>query len=193
MTHDFDISGYYYRRNALLCRKYLDIKQKDTKISKPDMMVVMMNPGSSKPLDGDDDGQILTKAKPDNTQYQIIKISQLCGYSFARVLNLSDIREPKSQIFFDLIQTADSSHSIFDDSRADDFTELFVRDVPVIFAWGVDKKLQLLADMAIDKIQATKPIGILKDGTHSAYYHPLPQNYDRQKQWLENIYNKLRK
>jgi len=157
------------------------------------MMVVMMNPGSSRPLDGDDDGQILTKAKPDNTQYQIIKILQLCGYSFARVLNLSDIREPKSKKFFELIQTTDSSHSIFDDSRVDDFAELFVRDLPVIFAWGVDKKLQLLADMAIEKIQAAKPIGILKEGTQSAYYHPLPQNYGRQKQWVKDIYDKLKK
>lgn len=157
------------------------------------MMVVMMNPGSSKPLDGDDDGQILTKAKPDNTQYQIIKLMQMCSYEFARVLNLSDIRESKSKKFFKLIQTDDFSHSIFHNSRKDDFDKLFVACVPVIFAWGVDKKLVVLANMAINKIKTDNPIGVLKDGTSSGYYHPLPQNSDKQKQWVVDIYNKLKK
>jgi hypothetical protein len=193
LIHNFDINGYYYKLGDILCRKQLDIVSKDTNTNKPELMVVMMNPGSSKPLDGDDNGQKLTRSKPDNTQHQIVKLMKLCGLDFVRVLNLSDIRETKSQKFFKHLQTKNYSHSIFDNSRQDDFDKLFVYDVPVIFAWGVDKKLEVLANMAINKIKSKNPIGILKSGSSFAYYHPLPQNYHKQKQWLEHIYNKLKK
>ncbi|RLA75143.1 MAG: hypothetical protein DRG11_02220 [Epsilonproteobacteria bacterium] len=187
MINNFDISGHYYIHQNLLCRKFLDIKRKKEKIYKPDLMVIMMNPGSSKPIDGNNNAQTTIKAKPDNTQYQIIKLMNICELDYTRVLNLSDIRESKSKKFFKVLEKLDLSHSIFYNNRDKDFKELFVYGVPVIFAWGVDTKLQILAYMAIKKINSSNPVGILKNGSDFAYYHPLPQNSNKQKLWIQTV------
>jgi hypothetical protein len=54
----------------LKCRKYLNIKKKDTKIQTPDLKDIMMNPGKSKPING----KIEVETIPDQTQNQIIRI-----------------------------------------------------------------------------------------------------------------------
>ena len=79
------------------------------------------------------------------------------------------------------------SHSVFDDRRKEDFDSLFVKGVPVLFAWGVDKSLQQLAEKAIESINIDNPIGMKKEGLDWAYYHPLPQNYGKQKEWVDEI------
>ena len=74
MRDRFDVEGHFYKIDNYKCRKYLDIKSKDLKLSVPDLMVVMMNPGSSYPLDGNDNNDSVSEAVPDNTQVQIIKL-----------------------------------------------------------------------------------------------------------------------
>jgi hypothetical protein len=70
-----------------------------------DLLVVMMNPGSSEPIEGEglSEQLLLSKEyvpkKPDNTQSQIMKVIESQGYLTALVINLSDVREPKSTIF----------------------------------------------------------------------------------------------
>ena len=39
-------------------------------------------------------------AKPDVTQYQVMRIMAEMGWDHVRIVNLSDIREPKSIKFF---------------------------------------------------------------------------------------------
>jgi hypothetical protein len=65
-------------------------------------MVIMMNPGSSKPHRWYENNTKESLAIPDNTQSQIMKV-QNCNLQYARVLNLSDLREAKSSIFYDKI------------------------------------------------------------------------------------------
>ena len=60
-----------------------------------------------------------------------------------------------------------------------------MKNVPVIFAWGVNENLFELAKMAIELIGEVTPIGLNKNGY--AYYHPLPQNNMKQKEWVEKI------
>ena len=153
-------------------------------------MVVMMNPGCSKPIDGFEDNIIESEAIPDRTQDQIMKVMLACNYEYARVLNLSDIREPKSNLLFPKLLEMDSkgiAHSIFDVRRRADFDSLFIKNVPVIFAWGVSPKLQDLAENAITVIDTDNPIGLVKDGLEWAYYHPLPQNFSKQQEWVKQI------
>lgn len=85
------------------------------------------------------------------------------------------------------------SHSIFDASRRQDFDALFIKGVPVIYAWGVDRKLQDLAEKAIQVIGEDNPIGLLKEGVDWAYYHPLPQVYKKQIEWVEAIIKSLKR
>lgn len=190
MRSNFYITGLFYEIQGYKFRKYLDIKRNDAIISTPDLMVIMMNPGSSKPIDGIENNIIESVAIPDRTQDQIMKVMLACKLDFTRVLNLSDIREPKSNLLFSKLTEIDNkgiSHSIFDVKRKNDFDSLFIKNVPVIFAWGVSKNLQYLAENAIKVIDADNPIGLAKDGFKWAYYHPLPQNYFKQQEWMESI------
>ncbi|MEN8255736.1 MAG: hypothetical protein ABFR33_09745, partial [Verrucomicrobiota bacterium] len=70
----------------------------------PDVVVIMMNPGSSHPKDiYHIDGEIeypqsngsmrkeLVLTQPDNTQYQVMRVAVAKGWRHIRVLNLSDL------------------------------------------------------------------------------------------------------
>ena len=41
--------------------------------------------------------------------------------------------------------------------------------------------------MAIKRIQAKNAFGLLKDGTETAFYHPLPRTYKDQEKWCKDI------
>jgi hypothetical protein len=190
----FKITGYYYQEGGYSFRKYLNIKKLNTNSKQPDLMVVMMNPGSSAPLNKNDNERKITLAKPDNTQNQIMQIMLSGNYKYARVLNLSDLREPKSGIFYNKIKIMDTkgiSHSIFDTKRINDFKNLWVNNTTVIFGWGVSTDLKTLALKAICTCNIKNPIGILKPNTNWAYYHPLPPIHNKQKEWVYTISKQL--
>tara|TARA_R110001592_G_scaffold90485_2_gene266014 strand:- start:25312 stop:25896 length:585 start_codon:yes stop_codon:yes gene_type:complete len=192
MKTQFKITGRYYTKNEYKFREVLNIKKIDSKIKAPDLMVIMMNPGGFKPLNGIDNSNTETLAKPDVTQNQIMKIMLNGNFKYARVLNLSDLREPKSKDFYDRIEEMDAlniAHSIFNESRKEGFNKLWVPDVPVIFGWGVNRKLKNLGLKAIEKTKVSNPIGVQKPNTHWAYYHPLPPNTNKQKEMAKQYFS----
>jgi len=69
----------------------------------------------------------------------------------------------------------------------------FLKSVPVIFAWGVNENLFELAKMTKELIGEITPIGLNKNGYEYAYYHPLPQNYTKQKEWVKKITDMIKK
>lgn len=192
---DFNITGYFYTIGEYSFRKFLNIKRKTTSKTKPDLMVIMMNPGSSRPTK--DFENIYNKEVPtipDNTQDQIMRVMNNSNLDYARILNLSDLRETKSNILIqkiEILKEQKIQHSIFDDARTDDFNEFFVKNRPVICAWGVNPKLSELGTMAFEKVKSEKIIGQRKESVENAYYHPLPQNYNKQKEWVELISNSI--
>lgn len=188
----FEINGYFYIDNkGDRCRKYLDITLEGAKYSIPQLMVVMMNPGSSTPLNHDENGHQLTPAAKDPTQNQIIEIMKKKNINFARILNLSDLREPSSTTFYSKIKYSrkDTEHSIFDISRKKDLEEIFIKDVPVIFAWGVNPSLSKLANLAVEGLKKTTPLGILKN--NNKYYHARPRFKKNQKEWVDKILEQM--
>ncbi len=196
MKIQFNITGLYYEELGFKFRKYLDIKKVDTDIRTPDVMVIMMNPGSSRPVDGIDNNTKESLAIPDRTQDQIMKVMLNSNLQYARVLNLSDLREAKSNIFYNkIIEMEDRgvSHSIFDENRQDDFNQLWVNNVPVIFGWGVNDYLKPLALKAMKACNASNPYGILKANSTWKYFHPLPPIYSRQQEWVKTITKQLNK
>lgn len=196
MKNQFQITGLFYKIKEYKFRKYLNIKKENSNLNTPDLMVIMMNPGSSRPIDGIDNNTLESEAIPDNTQTQIMKVMLNCGFKYARILNLSDVREPKSNIFYKKIKEMEVTgiaHSIFDDARKKDFNKLWVKNVPVIYAWGVNQNLKELALNAIKACNSSSVYGILKPSAYWAYYHPLPPNYKMQKIWIKKISKKLKK
>jgi hypothetical protein len=154
-----------------------------------DLVAVMMNPGASRPLaELDADGW--APALPDRTQYQLMKLAlhaQQAGWALRhiRVINLSDLRTPKSADLFALLATlADDGHSIFSPRRADELARaLGSAPVPVLRAWGMAKALQPLARAAVLATGTRRVLGLTDDGL--CYRHPLPQRADLQQAWLE--------
>ncbi|MBN2894096.1 MAG: DUF1643 domain-containing protein [Bacteroidales bacterium] len=191
----FDITGFFYNIKEYSFRSYLNIKRKDSEKNQPDLMVIMMNPGSSRQNKGFEN--ILEKEVPtipDNTQDQIMRVMDNANLDYARILNLSDLRETKSKILYEKIEILKDTeivHSVFDNRRNYDFEKLFIKGKPVICAWGVNENLSELANLAIEKIKGEKIIGIKKESVENAYYHPLPQNYNKQKEWVEEISKQL--
>jgi hypothetical protein len=194
MKTQFKITGFYYDVQGIKFRKYLDIKTIKSGCKIPDLIVVMMNPGSSKPVDGIENNTKESLAIPDNTQSQIMKVMLNCNLQYARVLNLSDLREANSAAFYKKLKNLNRmgiSHSIFDKNRQDDFNQLWVNDVPVIFGWGVSVNLKALALNAMETCSDFNPCGILKANTDWAFYHPLPPIHSKQLEWVTVISKQL--
>jgi hypothetical protein len=162
----------------------------------PDLLVIMMNPGASRPIDSlwsDATAQGFVATLPDRTQYQIMRLllmarQQGLAWGHARVLNLSDLRTPQSAVLFRKLNdySRDDSHSIFSHGRRNECAGHFSRlATPVLCAWGLSAQLGVLADAALVAAQGHVLLGVTADGR--AYRHPLPQRFDLQRQWLALI------
>ncbi|MEH6543866.1 MAG: hypothetical protein V7721_07985 [Porticoccaceae bacterium] len=189
---EFEVTGLFYESGGYKFRKFLDIKRTNTVQGIPDLMVVMMNPGSSYPLDGIDNNSISSEAEPDTTQQQIMKVMDEVSFDYPRILNLSDLRTPDSNQLYKFVKSDESKlvdHSIFSTNRKTELNQLFIQYIPVIFGWGVNAALTLLAKLAIESLCINNPLGMLKPGTQYSYYHPLPRIYEKQLEWVQYVIN----
>lgn len=195
MNIKFKITGLFYEASGYKCRKYLNIKRVGNTQDKPDIMVVMMNPGSSYPLDGVDNNSIPSEAYPDTTQQQVMKVMDAALFNYARILNLSDLRTPDSSELYKFLKSKESNdveHSIFSANRKADLKQFFIKNIPVIFGWGVNSNLVPLAKQAIESLCINNPLGMLKSNTKYSYYHPLPRIYKRQLEWVQHVTNQVK-
>jgi len=169
--------------------------------AEPDLLVIMMNPGASRALEAlwDPAGsQGFVAAQPDRTQYQIMQLllaAQAMGlpWRHARVLNLSDLRTPKSAEFLEKLAAYgdNDAHSLFSATRQDECTALFRRRAtPVLCAWGLSPRFADLAGRALRAAAGHPLLGLSADGL--SYRHPLPQRHDLQVQWLAQLRDQIR-
>ncbi|MCB0746099.1 MAG: DUF1643 domain-containing protein [Ignavibacteriae bacterium] len=219
----YSVLGHFYKlklpnKKVYKCRSVLEIisKPNETKflttknVNKPDSIFIMMNPGSSKPLeeldsivktvDIDKMDISLVRAKPDTTQYQVMRVMLVNNWAHVRILNLSDLRNAKSGNFYEEFQEIETNkhggaHSLFSLRRTNELKLKLNRKVnaPIILAWGVDDSLDPL-------IMQTKKIlnkqndlhGLLKQGTTDKYYHPLPAIQHQKEKWVNDIISSLK-
>lgn len=194
MSTKFEVTGLFYESNGYKLRKYLDIKRVGVAFNEPDLMVVMMNPGSSYPLDGINNNSAPSEAEPDTTQQQIMKVMNAAEFNYARILNLSDLRTPDSSELYRFLRSEEScalEHSIFSPNRKSELGKLFLNGIPVIFGWGVNQALFPLAKQAIEALHIRGPLGILKPNTRYSYYHPLPRIYAKQVEWVQHVTSQI--
>lgn len=190
----FEVKALFYSHGQYKLRKYLEIKRRSIEIASPDLLVIMMNPGSSRPEEGFAEN-ILVDTVYDTTQTRIAKVMKRCGFSYCRVLNLSDLREASAKKFCENLKELNSQypeHCIFHRNREDELSTLFVAGVPVIKAWGVNKKLTDLAKLADGFLRNSdaRTVGMQKSNS-CLYYHPLPRNPKKQREWAEFICSSL--
>ena len=158
-----------------------------------DLIAVMMNPGASRPL-APDTGAEWSAAQPDRTQYQLMKLARRAHAAgqrldHIRVINLSDLRTPKSAELFALLPQIGGWHSVFAPARQAELIQALAGDAPVLRAWGLSPALDTLARRAIAATEGRRILGLARGD--SAYRHPLPQRADLQRDWLEAVGRQL--
>ncbi len=229
----FRCYGHFYRLNIdapepLLCRSTLEITSLprnavgagagprdlfsglETPLSLPDAIVIMMNPGSSRPIEpGDTDSRLtmplpagfqkpLVLTQPDNTQYQIMRVMAAKGWAHARVLNISDLRDPKSLSFIARTQSLNEIaggevHSLFSKTRAAERAAMLTRkkEAPIILGWGQDPGLIPLAEQCLRCIQGERIVTLPSDTNPILTAHPSPMMQDKKEEWLAKILTAL--
>ncbi len=173
----------------------------------PDTVIIMMNPGSSRPLVDDyqprrvrygyDSPEVreLVLTMPDTTQYQVMRLMHVKGWQHVRVLNLSDLRDTKSANFVQTVaelaeREGGRYHSIFCDQRLAELQGAIRRDNwPLILAWGQVGGLQPLARMAKAAIQGQAGVGV--EAGDDLYAHPSPMLKKHKVKWLTEILEKV--
>lgn len=189
----FSVTGFYYSppKNEE-CRKFLNIKLNTSKQKKPDLMVVMMNPGSSKPLiESPKSYNKETPAKPDPTQYKIMRFMLETDYEYARVLNLSDLIQATSTEFYKSISKASkgNTNSIFHSKRTKELNNLFEKNIPTLIAWGVNDDLQPLINLTYKYVSVRSKFffGYKKEDALDRYFHPQTRDDGKYARWLNAV------
>lgn len=195
----FEVFGRFYEAEldgrVLPMRSHLEIIERGSYSEPPsaraaDLVAVMMNPGASRPLTTPDQ-RGWAPAVPDRTQYQLMKLAlhaQSAGWRLRhiRVINLSDLRTPKSaELFKALMTLRDDRHSIFAASRQAELLATLGPRTPILRAWGLGEALEPWARRAIAGTASGRVLGLTDDGVR--YRHPLPQRADLQHQWLAQM------
>ena len=205
----FAVFGHFYDRKfgdvIIPCREILEIisisdvpyDYQTLAHEQPDLVVVMMNPGSSKPVDkkyvpliinrpsGIVKKRDVIEAKPDNAQYQIMRFMLINGWAHARILNLSDLRQPKSTVFMNTWPNLPESHSIFSKPRKKALNKLIGEPEKVLLAWSQDESLLPLAEMASSAVRSFNTVGLSRGENLYAYPSPLLQKH--KEAWLASI------
>lgn len=196
----FAVYGRFYRASfngqPFELRSHLEIFEPeigwpDACAANADLVAVMMNPGASRPTAPlNSDGW--APAIPDRTQYQLMKLALNARgkgvvIRHIRVINLSDLRTPKSaELFAALDRLSNDGHSLFSNRRESELRRaLGPGHVPVLRAWGLAAPLEPLAGLCVAATARRKVLGLTDNGLH--YRHPLPQRADLQLAWLERV------
>lgn len=213
--HFYDVklpSGVFQFRSVLdISLREVAGTERGANIQLPDAVFVMMNPGSSKPLEGailpipKNAFPLIQKqlvlTKPDTTQYQVMRVMSFFQWEYVRVLNLSDLRNSQSSKFvteFQSLEYRDQffSHTIFSDQRAIEVSAAMVRKsgAPIVCAWGVNPGLNALIKLAIPVVEREGGyIGLAKSGAEHLFYHPLPTTQVAKQRWVEDMCALLRR
>ncbi|MEJ3661645.1 hypothetical protein WD277_11805 [Pseudomonas fragi] len=175
------VAGKRYRSLLELRLRKANLKNEHTQIA--DALVVMMNPGGSEPLCGWGKApKTLTPAKPDITQYQIMRLMKVFQWKLVRVINLSDLVDKKSASFRKKLGGLSPEHSIFSASRKSQLQHNIENANIVLCAWGCHVGLRQLSKSAINSLPL-KLYG-LKGATDFSYKHPLPRLAQARREWL---------
>jgi len=173
----------------------------------PDAVVIMMNPGSSHPMDiyhldeeidyprsGDPMRKELVLTQPDNTQYQVMRVAVSMGWHHIRVLNLSDLRDPRSGSFLQRVDALGEImgghvHSIFSAERSEE-CRLSIRRktaAPILLGWGQDPGLIPLAEQCLERLGDEAVCSVASDVHPVLNAHPSPMLQKKKLLWLESM------
>lgn len=172
----------------------------------PDAVVIMMNPGSSRPLEPGDTDSLLDRppeepgskplvlTRPDNTQYQIMRVMVSQGWNHVRVLNLSDLREPKSPLFTARVEhlatlSGGDRHSLFSPVREREREGSLEckPNAPLILGWGQIPALIPLAEACLHTLNERRTIRVPSPVHPVLTAHPSPMLQSKKEEWIRTV------
>jgi hypothetical protein len=196
LNEAFEVKGKFYTSPAgFECRSELQIRRPHLRgETRPDAVVVMMNPGGSIPLERAAANSLVC-TRPDTTQFQIMRVMDMVPWSIVTVLNLSDLREGSSSQLVGRVQCYETReghgrHSIFARERRDELQSVIDGVPTVIAAWGVHPRLRALAQQALKALSDHEIVGLQK-AADWRFYHPLPRNAAAQTAWVSAMHKLL--
>jgi len=211
--HKFEFYGSYYSVNGQMYRNLLTIEEKETdRNSNYELLVVMMNPGGSKPKASNvvlekaflsEDKVHLADCEPDETQHQIIRLMNLNNWKRAAVINLLDICDPNSTNVLTSILTDSKidkeklKQSIFHEGRRNELKQIIdnlTPKAPIILAWGTDLERKALRDKIKKNVlvKYERKIAGYKNNS-GEYYHPWPREQEKIRlNWPDEVNYDLR-
>ncbi|WP_026801529.1 DUF1643 domain-containing protein [Pontibacillus halophilus] len=205
------------RSHLYIIRKSNLVPGEDVEKANQDVNVLMMNPGTSRPLHENEEinevqlplsnrkaGNVpIIEANPDNTQSRIMSIMNEMGWNRATVINLSDVRDNSKtnstgRKAWQQIKSFEKQfegkpykkdHSIFSENRNEELSSVLNKNVPLIIAWGCYKGMNSLKQIAHSYLEgeSLNYYCVKSKSSDLSYYHPLYSG------WKSGILEVLRK
>jgi len=215
----FQVKAYFYRlimaKQQWLCRSLLEIEYLDDAIQCSeqerktegfekgyDALIIMMNPGSARPIQQDVNVPSLSRralfdlnaqrpmitVKPDSAQYQLMRLMELRVWQRIRLINLSDLCEGNSRVFADRhkeLDRFDRTHpeSILHHQRRAELNAIIESVGVVIVAWGTQPVLKVAAQTMLGLLR--DPLGLSLQAPW--YRFASPYRKDHKLHWLAQI------
>lgn len=196
----YEIKASFYKKDDFLFRNYADIIKKDYTDDKIDAYVIMINPGSCKPVHKNIDftnstspeNAIYVDVKSDRAQKRVMQFMDNMNYNKVRIFNLFDCRESKSN---EAIQMATKNYgfpiSIFSEKRRDELNKLTKYDSPYIIAYGVNGLIEY-KKKALNFLDSKSTYGVMKDNNSLSYYYLSPLKEKTAQEIISQIVNQLK-
>ncbi len=208
----YEFYGSYYLSNSIMYRNLLEIHSKDIETTDMyDALVIMLNPGGSKPKDEsclqeksftELLGNELVACTPDDTQYQIAKLMYSNNWGKVGVINLFDICEPESENIkfrYTVKYQENKNESIFCEDRKNELEARLINckeNAPLIIGWGVANWSYSRSYEALFTISNYEKILVGYKNKKDDYYHPSPREDDDDEfkmEWLRKVDAELKK
>ncbi len=206
----YTFKASYYKKDQELMRNCLTITSTECASSEMyDLMVIMLNPGSSKPtkeiehqfsLNYFYDNKLIP-CIPDDTQYQIVKIMDNNELKSCIVLNLFDRCNVDSHAIIDIYANSNNFliESIFHKDRRDEFNFFLNQcksNAPILIGWGCAEELISIKEKVYEKILVPSNrnlIGYKK--TNYQFYHPWPRGKESntfRNEWINQVDSQIK-
>lgn len=182
------------------CRGLARICRRNALAQTADAIVVMVNPGSSQPIDKDyvfplSQDNIrkipMVPARSDQTQHQLMRLMEFRGWNLIYIINLSDLRTGSLSEFHALLkeftEQGNQEHSIFSAKRREQINTLRSNHTKIIVGWGVQEQMKAQMREAIEVLEAETKIYGIPHRTQPFYLHPKPALIEKQKDWLKKM------
>jgi hypothetical protein len=178
--------GHFYKNvQGESCRRYLDIKEEPCTAPQPELIMLMLYPGSCGQHDDKELNQDI-EVEADPMIRCIEEFMMQHRLSWVRLLSLSDLEEESTELFFEKLGQLEPGQipldSVFHPSRKADLFQSAEPHTPFLLAEGLDKRTQMLGNTAVKRLKEEGYPIINENGLH---LQPLAQPNKSIPAWLE--------